>query len=400
MRAQSKRRRGRSYTSIVAALFSARVAGITLLAVVGAFGHVIYPSWMALRSRRLAAPDPPVPNGWPGVSVVVPAFRERNVIAAKIEDIAGNGYPGPLQTIVVADDPETAEAARATQAEVIDANGRLGKAEAINRGLAAARNPIVVLTDANARIRPGAIAALVRWFEDESVGAVAGEKRVLGDSQAPYWRFESWLKRCESRSGTTIGLVGELAALRRELHRPLPRDVWVDDLWLALDVIDSGSRILYDDSALADEDPSPSWRDEWERRTRIVSGALDVLWRRRSLLVPGRSPVALQLWGHRLVRSSFGPLSHAALLLVAVRASRRSLLASAFCIGHAAAAVALARQLRGKPVSRGEMILAQVLFLQAVGIGGTFRWLRGDRPALWPKGDRPPGTFGNADDGA
>jgi len=58
----------------------------------------------------------------------------------------------------------------------------------------------------------------------------------------------------------------------------------------------------------ASEAESATTADEWERRTRIVSGANDVLWRRRQLLVPGKSPVTAQLWGHRL----FSPITRSA----------------------------------------------------------------------------------------
>jgi cellulose synthase/poly-beta-1,6-N-acetylglucosamine synthase-like glycosyltransferase len=158
-----------------------RLAGIALLAGIASFGHVLYPAWLAFKTRTKTDPEPPVPETWPGVTVVVPAYRERNVIKAKVEDAFANGYPGPLQVLVVADDPETADAARSTAADIVVSDNRGGKANAVNRGLEQARHEIVVLTDANASLAPGTLAALARWFEDATVGAVAGEKRVLSE---------------------------------------------------------------------------------------------------------------------------------------------------------------------------------------------------------------------------
>jgi hypothetical protein len=365
----------------------ARVAGIATLTAVAAFGHVLYPAWLALRTRGRADADPPSPDQWPGLTVVVPAYRERAVIAAKVEDVGANGYPGELQVLVVADDAETAEAAEATIAEVVANGDRRGKAHAVNLGLEAARHDHVVLTDANASLAPGTLASLVRWFEDGSVGAVAGEKRVLDGGEGLYWAFESWLKRRESRLGTTIGLVGELAALRRSACKPLPTDLIVDDLWLALDVIAGGNRIVYEPHAVATEQGSPGLGEEWERRTRNVAGALDAIWRRREMLRP-ESPIAAQLWGHRLVRLSFGPVAHAALLGLALGSARRSRLARLFLAGHATGALALLRRSRGEELSLPERLLAQVLFLQAVGLGGTGRWLSGSHSGLWHKEER------------
>jgi cellulose synthase/poly-beta-1,6-N-acetylglucosamine synthase-like glycosyltransferase len=362
---------------------------IVLLALTAAFGHVLYPLWLWIVSRRANATEPPQPDAWPDLTVLVPAYRERTVIAEKVHDALGNGYPGSLEVLVVADDPETAEAARPTPARVLAFDGRLGKAEAINRGVTVTRNPVVVLTDANTKLAPGALARLARWFADPGVSAVAGEKTVVdGGGEALYWRFESWLKRRESRTGTTIGLVGELAAVRRDCLRALPSDVIVDDLWLALDIVEQGGRIIYEPNARAEEQPSPSSRAEWRRRTRNVAGLLDVLWRRRWHLVPGASPVTFQLWGHRLVRSTFGPLAHAGLLVVALRSVRRSRTARGFVAAHVVAARALGAQMRGDPISPPEQAAAQVLYLQAVALAGLVRYLSGDRPAKWEKAAR------------
>lgn len=362
-------------------------APLGLLSVVAGWGHFIYPVWLAWRTRGRAEPSPPEPAAWPGVTVVVPAYMEPSLIAGKVADLRRNDYPGQLDVVIVADDSATADAAKGTGEQVIASGQRLGKAEALNRGIAAARQTIVVITDANTTLNSGAIAALVRWMSDPTVAAVAGEKRAGGlhDGQGWFWRFESWLKRRETLTGTTIGLVGELAAIRRACAPPLPRDLAVDDLWLALDVLEEGGRIVYEPAAVATEEPNLSLADEWERRTRVVAGTLDVLWRRRQLLRPGAGQVAAQLWGHRLVRSSFGPLAHLALLATAFTRAPRSRVALVVVLGHAVAAAALIRSHTARRSSALERLLGQVLFLQMVGLGGTLRYLRGDRPALWPK---------------
>jgi hypothetical protein len=144
---------------------------------------------------------------------------------------------------------------------------------------------------------------------------------------------------------------------------------------------------VYEPSAVAAEHGSASLGQEWERRTRNVAGALDAIWRRRDLLGP-RSPIAAQLWGHRLVRLSFGPVAHATLLALAAASLRRSAVARLFLAGHLTGALAILRKSRGEELSVPERLLAQVLFLQAVGLAGTLRWLGGPRSGLWPKEER------------
>jgi cellulose synthase/poly-beta-1,6-N-acetylglucosamine synthase-like glycosyltransferase len=358
------------------------------LAAIAGFGHLIYPLYLARKTKEQPTPVAPKPTSMPPISVVIPAYLEAEVIRAKVDDVMANGYPGELEVVVVADDPATAGAARETAATVLEAPERSGKATALNRGVAAAAHDVVVISDANTTLSDGALVQLVRWLDDPSIAAVAGEKSVSGGrGESAYWKFESWLKQREFMTGTTIGLVGELAAIRREHFRPLPEDVTNDDLWIALDLAARGVRIAYEPGAVATEEEVPL-EDEWERRTRIVAGALDVLLRRRSELILGATPVTNQVWGHRLIRMTAGPLAHAALLRRSVRSAHRSKLARAFLAAHVAAGAALYRQRHGEELTAPEKAAAQLLWLQLVAFGGMWRFARRESTVLWPKRPR------------
>ena len=378
-------------------------------------GHVLYPAWLAWRTRggrgRVAArPGAGPPADAPDLTVLVPAFREAGVIAAKVDDIRANGYPGNLEILVVAEgDPETAAAASAAGARALTGPDRLGKSQALNRGFAEASTPIVVFTDANNRLAPGALAAAVEHFADPEVGAVAGEKvEDDGGGESLYWKFESWLKQREDRLGTTIGLVGEFAAVRRKAWRPIPPDVATDDFWTALDIIEQGYRIAYEPRARAFDPAVESLAVSWERRIRSVSGALHIMSRRRRQLQPSAGLVAAELWGHRLVRYTVGPLAHVGLLVVALTKVRSSSLARLFLLGNAVACAGLVLDARPDDAADGagesheatesskarRLVLGatagagQVMFLQGVALGGMARYARGDRSTLWAKVER------------
>jgi hypothetical protein len=269
---------------------------------------------------------------------------------------------------------------------------RAGKSAALNRGVAAATHDVVVFSDANTILSPGALENLARWLTDPTIAAVAGDKRVSGsDGESLYWRFESWLKQREFMTGTTIGLVGELGAIRKSAYPPMPDDVTNDDLWIAVAVVAEGGRIAYEPRAIAAEEAQPL-DVEWQRRTRIVSGALDVLWRQRHALRPGANAATPQLWGHRLIRMTAGPVAHLVLLRAALRSVHRSKTARLFVMAHAGAAWSLVRQSRGEELSALERAGAQALWLQAVALGGMWRFLRRERTAMWPKSDRSTGS--------
>lgn len=380
-------------------------------------GHVLYPAWLAVASRRHSQPPVTDPEHWPAVTVLVAAYAEAECIGPKVRDVLANGYPGPIDVMVVADaDVETAARAEHAGATVVTADDRLGKAQAINLGFSKVTAPIVVVTDANNVLSPGAIAALVRHFDDPRVGAVAGEKiEADGAAEDLYWRFESWLKLREWRLGTTIGLVGELAAIRTDAWMPIPPDIAIDDLWIALDLSERGYAIAYEPSAKAFEPPVHTFRQQWERRTRNVAGALHVFERRRSQLGPEGGLVAAEIWGHRLARYTVSPLAHLALLSIAARRARSSRLAKLFLLCHVIGVSTLARraaaektsttspddstptsaspappQVAADPETFGAAMtrrigdgLGQGVFLQAVALGGMARYLRGDRPTRW-----------------
>jgi poly-beta-1,6-N-acetyl-D-glucosamine synthase len=360
----------------------------TLLVVLGAAaaaGHVLYPGWLWLATRhRPDPPLPPDPRAWPAVTVVIPAFRESGVIAAKVAAVRAEAYPGSLEVLVVAEDGPTADAARAAGGRVVQPDRRLGKAQALNAGIDEASTPVVVLTDANAILAPGSVASLVRHLGDPTVGAVAGRKTEADDGgEELYSRFERWLKAREWRMGTTIGASGELVAVRRACWRPIPVDVSMDDLWLALDLSERGVRVAYEPSASAVE-PGVPLAESWERRTRITATLLYVIWRKRALL-RRRDLVAVQIVGHKLWRSTGGPLCHALLLAIAARRAGRSRLAASFVLAHAVGGAGLVARARGRRLPAPLRPLTQVLYLQLVALGGMVRLARGDRAVRWPK---------------
>lgn len=349
-------------------------------------GHILYPSLLhaAARTRPRRAVTPP--ESWPGVTMLVPAYLEAGVIAKKVADVLASGYQGELEVLVVADgDPDTAAVAEQAGARVLLLPERRGKSQALNAGVAAASHDLIVMSDANSELAPGSIAHLVTALLADGVGAVAGEKLEGKGGELAYWKFEAWLKGNEDRLGTTLGLDGGLCAVRRSAWQPIPPDISNDDFWIALDLMDRGYSVAYEPRALVTESSIGSLDLSWERRTRVVAGGLWVMWRKRHLLGPQRGFVAAQLWGHKLWRTTLGPLSHVVLLVAAIATARRSGWSRFFLAGHAVAGAALVAQENGRRVPLPARIPALVLYLQGVALGGTLRFLRGDRVLRWNK---------------
>ena len=129
-----------------------------------------------------------------------------------------------------------------------------GKAVALNAGIAAASGEILLFVDIRPEIAPGAIARLISDFADLSVGCATGElllKQEGHDGTASavsgiYWRYEQWIRICESLCYSQVGVYGGFYAIRRELATAFPAGIILDDMFQPLAIIrrDSGRLMM------------------------------------------------------------------------------------------------------------------------------------------------------------
>jgi len=258
---------------------------------------------------------------------------------------------------------------------------------AVNRVMPLVGGEIVVFSDANAMIERGALRALVRNFADPSVSGVAGEKRVLGGGEGLYWRYESFLKRCDSALSSVMGAAGELFAVRRRLFEPPPPDTLLDDFVLSLRLVEAGWRFVYEAEAVVAEGPSPTLAGEWRRRTRNAAGGFQAIRWLSGLLNPARGRVAWQYFSHRVLRWAVTPFLLPAvyglnLLLLGLPFYRLVFLAQTALYAAALLGYVLAR--RG--MQRGLLHAAfYFCFTNAAALVGFWRYVTGTQPVTWAK---------------
>lgn len=250
----------------------------------------------------------------PSVTLLVAAYNEQAVISDKIENSLALDYPrARLQILVVSDGSEdrTAEIVRGYAAQGVELAYdpvRRGKSAAISQGVSFARGEILVFSDANNMYAPTALRELAAPFADPTVGGVSGAKRIergtsaLGESEGLYWKYESLIKKLETRLGSCTGVAGEILAVRRGLFQAPPPNVINDDFYIALSLIRRGYRVVYAPRALSFERVSPTAQDEVARRARIVAGRYQALALAPSLLTLRRPLVAWQVLSHKFLR--------------------------------------------------------------------------------------------------
>src|SRR5205823_14619527 len=143
---------------------------------------------------------------------------------------------------------------------LLDYSERQGKAAVLNSAFAELSGEIVLLSDANTQTDPAALRKIVRWFRQPAVGVVCG-RLVLTDPRTGrnvdslYWRYETFLKRCEGRLGALLGANGGIYAIRKAFFTPIPAGTVLDDFIIPLLAkLRTGCTILYDDEAVAQEE--------------------------------------------------------------------------------------------------------------------------------------------------
>ncbi len=286
------------------------------------YAHLGYPLTLyALVSRRR---KPTLsPRTWdepPRVSLIVAAFDEEEVIAAKVANALALDYPRDRLELIVASDGSadaTVERARAAGADLVLDLPRGGKVAAQNAAVERAGGELLAFSDANSSWSRDALRHLVEPFADPEVGYVCGQVRFLdsqGDNvEGSYWRYEMALREFESAlAGVTAGN-GAIYAVRRDAYIPLP-PAGSHDLSLPFLLAKRGRRSLYVPWAGAEEKMVPTLEGELARKRRMMVGLWDIVVGEGMLRPRGYPPLyAFEIASHRLLRYAT-PFLHAVAL--------------------------------------------------------------------------------------
>jgi cellulose synthase/poly-beta-1,6-N-acetylglucosamine synthase-like glycosyltransferase len=266
-------------------------------------------------SRRAGAEHLPL------VSLIIPAYDEEEVIAAKVANALALDYPRERLQVIVASDGSgdaTAARARAAGAGLVLELPAGGKVAALNAGAEQAAGEILAFSDANSTWSREALRRLVAPFADPAVGYVCGQVRFLdpeGDNlEGAYWRYEMAVREMESAlAGVTAGN-GAIYAVRRDAYIPLPPS-GSHDLSFPFALAKRRLRSRYAPGARAEEKMVPTIEGEFARKRRMMVGLWDIVVGEGMISPRGYPPLyAFELASHRLLRY-LSPLLHLVALL-------------------------------------------------------------------------------------
>jgi cellulose synthase/poly-beta-1,6-N-acetylglucosamine synthase-like glycosyltransferase len=251
---------------------------------------------------------------YPTVTLLIPAYNEEKVIEDKIKNSLEIEYPKDKLSIVVisdgSDDMTDEIVKKYTDKGVIlkRFGDRMGKVGVLNRAMQEVTSDIVIFSDANTMYKKDAVKKLIYNLADTSVGAVTGDVRLasekvsFGHGERLYYRYERFIQQKESNIGSIVGVDGAMYAIRKNLYLPPSNNIILDDFVISMNVGIQGYRVIYEPEAIAYEETSPTWRDEFKRRPRITAGAYQALWQKEGVPTWKNKLLLFEYISHRLLR--------------------------------------------------------------------------------------------------
>ncbi len=289
---------------------------IALPIVIFGWAYAGYPAVLWLASRFRAEPAvPPDPDTWPLISITVPAFNEAARIRSTIESLLALDYPADRRQILIVSDASTDDTDRIVGeyadrgVELFRVTRRGGKTAAENESADALRGEIIVNTDASIRIQPHSVKALIRAFQDPSIGVASGRDISVGAEtegnrgESGYVGYEMWVRDLETRLGGIVGASGCCYAARAQVQHTVLRGDLARDFASALIARRLGLRAVSVNDATAVVPRTPSLRSEMSRKARTMTQGLQTLRYGALLMNPFRfGAFAFALASHKLAR--------------------------------------------------------------------------------------------------
>jgi cellulose synthase/poly-beta-1,6-N-acetylglucosamine synthase-like glycosyltransferase len=274
---------------------------VALLAVVGVLVFVRFALMLVLsviHVRRTRKPgfswgDPVIEP----VTVVVPAYNEQECITNTLLSLATSDHP--IEVIVV-DDGSTDDTAAIVEelglpmVRLICQPNR-GKPAALNTGVAAASNELIVMMDGDTVFEPSTVRELVQPFGDPRIGAAAGNAKVGNrDTLIGAWQHIEYVmgfnldRRMYDMLGCMPTIPGAVGAFRRSaLERVggMSDDTLAEDTDITMALHRDGWRVVYAEKARAWTEAPESVQQLWSQRYRWSYGTMQAIWKHRRALI-------------------------------------------------------------------------------------------------------------------
>ncbi len=289
---------------------------LTFIAYVPGFMNAFLLSSLVLRPTSLRA-DPPT---WPGISVLIAAYQEEDMISQTLRSLSTSPYPGPIEVIVVDDGSQdrtfdVASGCRSLFAArddfslvILRMQRNSGKAAALNHGLEQAFHDLVITIDADTRLEPGAISSIVAhlYAAPPQTAAIAGTVLVANPKASLVAAAQQWdyfhgiaaVKRMQGMFNSTLVAQGAFSLYRKAAL--IEAGGWPDtvgeDIVLTWSLLRRGYRVRHAEDAVAWTHAPEDFPALARQRKRWARGMIEALNLHKSLLLKPRLGTMFIYW--------------------------------------------------------------------------------------------------------
>ena len=237
----------------------------------------------------------------PPVTLIVPAYNEGPVIQQAIRSLLDLDYPA-YEILIVDDGSTDGTGARAAELEGryggvtvrVVSKANAGKANALNTGIALARNGFVLCMDGDSRLERGTLRAAMRHFVNPQVGAVAGNVKVVNRRNLwtrlqalEYIEGLNLARRAQGFLHVVNIIPGPIGIFRRDVLTSVggyDTDTFAEDADLTLKILTHGWHVVYEARAIAWTEAPETLHDLYKQRYRWTRGILQALRKRGTWL--------------------------------------------------------------------------------------------------------------------
>lgn len=223
----------------------------------------------------------------PKVSLIIPTVAGGEIMDSKLENTMNLNYPSERLEIIVVDSSNNPFSAP-EEVKIIKQK-RMGKPVALNKGIEASKNDIIVMTDDDAVLDQDSITLLVSNFSNPNIGGVVGDltlggKSILTQMNSSFYSFfRNSLRQWESALDSISYASGELFGFRKSIVSKIDPKVLSDDLYLLFEIRKKGYRVVFSDAKVFEEDVL-SLRGQINHKRRTMIGTLQVFHKNLNML--------------------------------------------------------------------------------------------------------------------
>jgi cellulose synthase/poly-beta-1,6-N-acetylglucosamine synthase-like glycosyltransferase len=258
------------------------------------------------------------------VSILIPVYNEEKLLATVISSLLNLDYPKEKYEIIIVDDGsqdnscevvyQFLEKERAVKIKFLRQENQ-GKAKALNRAFAESQGEIIVCIDSDCVLTKDSLLFGVRHFQDEKVGAVAGNVKIWNQDKIftklqalEYLEGLNFARQALSFFNKVNIVPGAIGFFSRKVLEEVGLyngNVYAEDCDLTLRILKAGYKVVYEPKAVAYTEAPENIYCLLKQRYRWTRGILQAVKKNHNLLYQPSSSFSLILSYWLLIYEAF-----------------------------------------------------------------------------------------------